>query len=275
MKKLFSLVVAIVTVASALADPVALPECTIEGTVHVYEGAPRTKQQVKYLVNEGYVVCFSEELGIPLYSAYRLSKSATPNEPERYYERPEVFQQDMRVTNCLHEFDYTGTGYDRGHLAPNKAIRIQYGHLAQLQTFLMTNIVPQLPSLNRGAWAAIEHKILEEYSAESKDLWIISGIVPGVEEPKLFGERYVQIPQGYFKIILRRTFPRHQSVQALAMHFPHEPAKGKPTFTYVSVDQIERMTGLDFLWRLPDEEEEKIERRIRDGEWKLVPLPND
>jgi len=46
--------------------------------------------------------------------------------------------------------------YDRGHMTPNNAIQQEWGRLAQMETFLMSNISPQLSTLNSGLWRSLE-----------------------------------------------------------------------------------------------------------------------
>ncbi len=72
------------------------------------------------------------------------------------WERPFRFEIDIRTDAKVNHDDYTGTGYDRGHMAPNAALLAQYGQIAQLETYLMSNICPQTGSLNRGIWAKLE-----------------------------------------------------------------------------------------------------------------------
>jgi len=72
-------------------------------------------------------------------------------------ERQNQFRPDLTLPEgwtIVRTSDYTGSGMDRGHLCPS-ADRTATEEINQ-ETFLMTNIVPQSPQLNRGAWANLE-----------------------------------------------------------------------------------------------------------------------
>ena len=79
------------------------------------------------------------------------------------------FEVDPEAADCPTPDDYTRTGYDRGHMAPNYLIATRYGKVAQRETFLMSNIVPQTPELNRGPWRILEEKGIDELTKAYND----------------------------------------------------------------------------------------------------------
>src|SRR5688572_12326718 len=111
----------------------------------VYGGPPRNSDlsrnagNFRVLINEGYIVGYSDTLGNPLWAAYRMQDLARLPKPAA---RPEKFELDRRTAARVSPEDYSGSGYDRGHLAPNFAIATRYGPKAQRETFLMSNITP-------------------------------------------------------------------------------------------------------------------------------------
>jgi DNA/RNA endonuclease G (NUC1) len=52
--------------------------------------------------------------------------------------------------------DYTNSGYDRGHMAPNADFNDTYDNA--LMTFFIANIWPQTPELNRVEWLKTENE---------------------------------------------------------------------------------------------------------------------
>ena len=72
--------------------------------------------------------------------------------------RPGTFEPDWRLPEALRATtrQWTRSGFDRGHLTPNAAVADPYGRVAQLETFLLSNVCPQAPHLNRGAWERLE-----------------------------------------------------------------------------------------------------------------------
>lgn len=53
--------------------------------------------------------------------------------------------------------DYRRSGFDRGHMAP--AADMRWSATAMSESFYLTNICPQTPSLNQGDWNRLEGKI--------------------------------------------------------------------------------------------------------------------
>ncbi len=117
----------------------------------IYGGVPRAVagagHEVDYelLKNSAYMVGYSEERRDPLWVAYRVFHL----DPPLNFPRPTgKFLTDARSADRVKHEDFTGSGYDRGHMAPNESIVRDYGQQAQIETFLLTNICPQSPELN-------------------------------------------------------------------------------------------------------------------------------
>ena len=164
-------------------------------------------------------------------------------------------------------------------MAPNYGLRSQYGHLSQIETFLMSNIAPQKHGLNAGVWLKAETKAANELSQDDrkpssksddiKDLWVISG--PVFEgEIKYIGDKKIAVPTGFFKIIVRQPYYRTSSAQAIAVYYPHEPGPWEQKEQFVSVDFIEEKTGLDFHPNLIDKSEDKMEKKVRGWDWEEI-----
>lgn len=104
-------------------------------------------------LNSGtYLVVYSPGLRIPLTVDWVLQKS---NLGESKREPSWRFIEDTRVPRprACHS-DYNRSGFDRGHMVPaaDRSATIS----AMRSTFIMTNVCPQVPSLNRGAWKKLE-----------------------------------------------------------------------------------------------------------------------
>jgi endonuclease G len=226
---------------------------------HLYGGAPRGPAGMRVLANAGYVVGYSDALGNPLWAAYR----APDIEPAAAPPRPEEFTLDLRSAARIEPSDYSGSGYDRGHLAPNFVIATRYGRRAQTETFLMTNITPQRHSLNSGLWRELEQRIASGYSARFGEVWVVAGPVFGAKPPRL--RRRVAVPEACYMILLDESAGR---VRTTAYLFPQEtPANGRLDDYLASIDEIERRTGLDFFSELPDEAEAALESRRAERPW--------
>ncbi|NBB19265.1 DNA/RNA non-specific endonuclease [Runella sp. CRIBMP] len=149
--------------------------------------------------------------------------------------------------------DYTRTGYDRGHLAPAGDFNINPSD--KQETFYMSNISPQVPDFNRGIWNDLEQKF-RQWAQRDGELYIVTGPVlkPGL--PTIGNRNEIAVPEMYYKIALCLTDDQPRMIGfVLKNEFSSENLK---TFV-VSVDEIERLTGIDFFPRLPDTLEKKLE----------------
>ena len=118
----------------------------------VYAGEPQAttyKNNLTILANKGFVVGYDQKRLNPAWVAYKVFQIAPDSVSPK---RPSHFEEDERLTVQVSHEDYTHSGYDRGHMAPNYAIATRYGKKAQLQTFLTSNITPQKHTLNDGIW---------------------------------------------------------------------------------------------------------------------------
>ncbi len=233
---------------------------------HVYGGAPLVRglaYPVRLLVNTGYAVGYCEALESPAWAAYRV---ADVDELAESAPRPEAFERDLRTAARVAPSDYTNSGYDRGHLAPNHVIATRYGEVAQRETFLMSNIVPQRHALNGGVWKQLEMKIATSYPARFGEVWVLAGPVfadTGARVEKL--RNGTVVPEAFFMVVVDESDGR---VRAQAFVFPQETPAGAEAGRYaVSIDEVERRTGLDFLHELPDVAEDALEAKRVERVW--------
>jgi len=230
---------------------------------HVYGGQPLAggfPHAIRVLPNTGYVAGYCEALENPAWVAYRVADVDTlPASPPR----PDGFETDLRTAARVSPSAYTNSGYDRGHLAPNYAIATRYGEAAQRETFLMSNIVPQRHALNAGVWKQMEMKIATSYPARFGEVWVVAGPVFGPRPAKL--PNGTAVPEAFFMIVIDESDGR---VRAQALLFPQETASDvNPERYTVSIDEVERRTGLDFLSELEDSAEASLEAKRAERIW--------
>lgn len=220
--------------------------------------------------NDAYMTGYSEKLGNPIWVTYKVLEKPdfSPRLP-----RPNYFKSDWRSTRCWlvlpcveHE-DFTETGYDRGHLAPNHVIASRYGQQAQHQTFLLTNISPQTPNLNRRAWQRLEHISANHFAERYAPFTVITGPIFDKKPKHLPGYKYIAIPSAFYKIFVRED-KQGGAPKVLAFIMPQE-AKGNEDLTdfLVSIREVEEQTGIDFLHELDDGVEAYVETLIDPQSW--------
>ncbi len=220
-------------------------------------GAPRVTDPMKtpddlvVLRRKGYWVGWSPSLGHPAWAAYAVPARKLLEAPPA---RP-PFERDPEAPRSSQPSDYTGTGYDRGHLAPNYLIATRFGKAAQRETFLMSNIAPQRPDLNRGPWRLLEQTVADDLSGIGDTLWVITGVVP--DRGKRLGKGKVRVPSGFYKIVAAIHRGR---LRVLAVLMPQEtPGSKRPRYCFRSVDALEAMTGLDFFPALSEDRQAALE----------------
>jgi endonuclease G len=248
---------AAVTVAGSL-TPVAVLHFSpvLEPVTAFYAGMPVTTNTFIIVSNKTYVVAFDNNRQNPAWVAYQLTSSEDPHATGP--KRPSRFKTDKRVGGRTHD-DYTNTGFDRGHMAPNHAIAIRSGKAGQKETFLMSNVVPQTPGLNRGPWRKLESMVAQMWTEDSS-VWVVTG--PIYEDPRESLLTRLTIPDAFFKVVIRQVGTNTPETTAYILS---QRVLMKDSFTggLTTVDEVEEITGFDFFAELPDAVEGIIEAEER------------
>ena len=223
---------------------VGLPEFTKE----------RRSQIIRHI---GYTTSYNAETKIPNYVAWTL----TPERFEDVVSRTDKFLPDPEVADPVTTDDYRNSGYDRGHMCP--AADNKWDKEAMRESFYMTNICPQHHNLNRGDWKELEDAC-RDWTMECGKLHVVAGPILYRKEHQRIGDSRVVVPEAFFKVIL--------SPEPLkAIGFIYKNTSGNhPLDAYVnSVDEVERITGMDFFPNLPDSIEEVVEKAYNLEEWQM------
>ncbi|MDE7335976.1 MAG: DNA/RNA non-specific endonuclease, partial [Muribaculaceae bacterium] len=208
---------------------------------------------------DNFEVNFNPELHIPNFVAWELTSAETQGTEKR-----PKFTSDPNVEGCAESRDYTGSGYDRGHMAP--AADMTFSPEAMSQCFLMTNIAPQSHSLNSGTWKKLEEKC-RAWARIDSAIIIICGPVLTPAPSSFIGKNQVAVPHAFFKVILS---PFANPPRAIGFIMPNRRVAGGLQATAVSVDSVEAATGLDFFSALPDSLENIIEAQNRFNYWSTL-----
>lgn len=218
-------------------------------------GVPRGMSDtlVRY---EAFDVHFNSERGIANCALYELVN----NELYGTVERGNEFMADPGVKGCPLPEEYAGSGLDRGHLVP--AGDLKWNGTAMRQSFLMTNVAPMHKALNEGGWAKLEEKV-REWTARDSALLVFTGPVVSDGDTTLASGR-VKVPSAYYKVIMA---PCVRPIRVIAFIYPNGHSGGHLRQYAVSVDEVERRTGLDFFPTLPPEEQQCLESPVNLDAW--------
>ena len=157
--------------------------------------------------------------------------------------------------------DYWESGYDRGHLAPSADFR--WSRTALSESYFYSNMSPQLPEFNREIWADVEN-LARKWAIENEELYIVTGGVLKKGLPTMGLKNKISIPEAYYKILLDYKEPE---VKGIAFLVPHKGMERNPAEFLVSIDSVEKITGIDFFPSLPDDLENAIESRCEPDKW--------
>lgn len=212
---------------------------------------PAVRSSDEITRHDGYTLRYSDQYKQPYWVAYPLLAYEIIGDAERDHEQ---FKPDPLVENgTALPSDYTKSGYDRGHLAP--AGDFKFSQRMMRETFFMSNISPQVPQFNRGIWKALEEQV-RDWAYRDKGLYVVTGPVlkPGLET--IGKQNQVAVPLYFYKIILYCNNPE---IRMIAFLMKNEESNESIREYVVTVDEVERMTGLDFFPKLPDDLEQKLE----------------
>ena len=226
---------------------------SIYGLPHAIKG-----KRLKLLMNEGYLAGYDSILMQSCWVSYELTR----DELVKNATRDDKFRPDSRLTGRRAELkDYKKCGYDRGHLAP--AADMAWSAQAMSESFLLSNMSPQLPGLNRGEWKRLEEWI-RDLAQQFDTIAIVTGPLFNGAEKKT-KDKGIPVPGAFFKVLLVKDEMKHY--QAIGFILPNLE-KTQDFLNYaVSVDSVEHSSGLDFFHCLPDKIERKVEATFSKNSW--------
>ncbi|MCR8666661.1 DNA/RNA non-specific endonuclease [Aestuariibaculum sp. M13] len=209
--------------------------------------------------HEGYSLSYNEAFEQAEWVAYELKKAHLSN---TNFKRPYFEIDDAVKTGAASWRNYKNSGYDKGHLCPAGDRR--YSQSAHDETFLTSNISPQEHQFNAGIWNTLEQKV--RYWANKYDgVFVVTG---GVLEKglKTIGNEHVAVPNQFYKVLIDMNSGQPKMIAFL---MPHKDSN-KPLYDFVvSVDSIEKLTGIDFFPELDDAIENKLEASSSYKDWSF------
>jgi len=225
---------------------------------------PRITKQDFIVRHLGYILSYNEKHEQANWVAYEL----TGTETKKTVERSNDFRPDKAIrTGSATNEDYQGSGYDRGHLAP--AADMGWSEKAMEESFLYSNMSPQAPSFNRGIWKRLEEQV-RQWAIDNQSIYVVTGPILTDNLPTI-GMNKVSVPQYYYKVILDYTKPE---LKGIGFILPNASSTLPLQSFAMSIDSVERKTGINFFSALPDEQEQTIEKSICLSCWSWTSTPS-
>lgn len=244
--------------------------------------AATAQPREEILHHNEYIINHNGDLKLPTYASYQLDRSEVVSRT-----RVNCFRKDIRLddANSSTLDDYDEPVFDRGHLVPRADMNRSQS--AMINTFVLSNMMPQHDQFNRGVWRKFESTI-RAWAKLKGSVHVVTGAVFDKETP--LGERdkdedadrvrplkQLAIPTHFYKIVLHQKISGY--IEAIAILLPHTdnefPMSKEPweKLAYMednitSIDEIEAVTGYDFFPEMPDAQEVAVERSIASGLWQ-------
>ena len=178
------------------------------------------------------------------------------------FKRPYFIEDPKVKTRSAHYKNYKNSGYDKGHLCP--AGDMKFSREAFEETFYTSNISPQKSEFNGGIWNRLENKI-RYWGSKNDQIYVATG---GVLKDglKTIGSEKVAVPDYFYKILLSKNGNNYKMIAFL---MPNKMSD-RPLYEYVvSVDEVEKLTGIDFFPILLDSIENELEKSSDYKAWSF------
>jgi len=212
--------------------PFSVDQCK----AHAPYGFPQA-QGVQPLCQQAYLVGYDAAAKLPKFVTYEL----LPQNALGCVARTNAFATNQFVPNGAVPGDYAGTGYDKGHMAPDGDL--SWDVQVEFESFLMTNMSPQAGSLNRGIWKLLETSVRGWAVQRNQSYWVVAGGVYGAGD-KTIGKGVV-VPHAFYKIVVN-----NQTGEAAGWMFPHTapyPNLGNDLTKFrMPIQQIEQQAGVAY-----------------------------
>ena len=213
--------------------------------------------------HKAYVSSYNEETLIPDWVAYELTADETGGTESRGGIEFRMDPTLRGVTQAMRE-DYSGSGWTKGHLMP--AADAAYSTTTMGETFYFTNICPQDETLNAGDWAYLEKRV-RQWANRYGHIWVVTGPIVGENRYGTIGDREVVVPDSFFKALLIQK--KNGSYSAIAFVMDNDDERYYLKDCYLTVDELETLTGFNFFPLLDDKIEEKVESTVRLSDWGI------
>jgi endonuclease G len=206
-----------------------------------------------------YSLSYNETYEQAEWVAYELKKDYIKN---NNFKRPFFIEDTKVATGSADWRNYKNSNYDKGHLCP--AGDMEFSMSAYNDTFFTSNISPQDKQFNGGIWNRLEQKV-RYWAVKDNGVYVVTG---GVLNNSLntIGKEKVAVPQYFYKILMNRSGNRVKMIGFLMLNQPSD----QPLYKFVvSVDAIEKLTGINFFPQLEDRLENQLEANKDYKDWSF------
>lgn len=183
------------------------------------------------------------------------------------------FKEDTEIPEqyrtTLNDYKSCSSRYSRGHLCASSDR--QYSQEANRQTFLLSNMSPQIQNgFNGGIWNQLEQQVQKwgKISVSSDTLYVAKGgtISDGQIKEYVGVNNDIPVPQYYFMAILSLKGGAYHAIGFWLEHRKYNKEENYRNYA-LSIDELEQKTGIDFFANLPDNIEQAVESSYKESDW--------
>lgn len=254
---MFTICTIFICILQAIAGCISYPDAGSE----VWMELPAHADTDCIIEYNGYTVSYDEAARIPAWVAYELTSEEANDTIGRSGKnfRPDDKAKVVQADN----YDYRNSGWSRGHMAPAGDFKWDDG--AMWDTFFYTNCCPQDEKMNNGSWHVLENKV-RTWARQFGSVFVVTGPIVGQNQEGKIGPHKITVPDAFFKALL---VYKDESYHGIAFVMFNNPTKQGLSDSYLSINELEKLSGFDFFPSLDDSIEETIEDEVDLKFWNI------
>lgn len=223
--------------------------------------APLKDRPEQIVRHKYYTLSYNKTHNTANWVAWTLTKARTYGK----LEREQKFWADPMIprANRVDFYDYKESSYDRGHMCP--AGDMKWDATAMYECFYMSNMCPQNHTLNSGAWGNLENAC-RVWARREGVIYIVCGPVykKNTKHERIGVNHAIDVPEGFFKAVLSLKKGKER---AIAFYYDNNAKYKHYRDAACSVDEIEKLIGMDLFPNVEDVVEKRIEAKYNIRDW--------
>ena len=238
-KMLLAMLYALMTIGTSCAADQAPPHDMKSCISQAPFGFPtKTVPDSVQICRTAYVLLHDNEAKIPVWTSF----VETPEHATGCIPRSNAFAPDLSIPEGSRAElkDYAHSNYDTGHMVNDNLM--SWNLTVEHESFILSNMVPQLAGFNRGIWKVLETAIMDWAVERNHSLLIYAGPIYDIAVDDRIGVDGVDVPSGFYKIVVDMT-----THEVMAFVFPHAAVHGAQLSTFqTTVLDVSKKTGIKF-----------------------------
>lgn len=222
---------------------------------------PAEVSREQLIHHTAHSLSYSPNYVLSSWVAYKVSKAHVNKDDKmsgKYVPDPKINSRSAKKK------DYKQGGYVLGQLV--SYIDVKHSPEAVKESFYMSNIIPVKLAFYNHIWLKLED-LIRLWTIDTDELYVVCGPILADSPFSTMGDNKVSVPKRYFKVVYDKKNNR-----AIGFIVKNGMASGSLKQYAVSVDEVEKETGLDLFHQVEDELENTIEAQLIYDDWDFEVL---